>query len=514
VVANALDAPPRWLQRALGWLYAEAGLALAVALGTPWMIPATVRTPWGWSPVPGPALALQYVVIAASVATAFALWWRLAGVGTASDGDSRRRFVGAAFLTPLAVVSVSDVLLPLAGIHAVPRFGSLSVSFLGFLHIVSFFRYGDSLLVPEGFTSRVTLALPDGVAALSLAGQVRAVNDRMADLLGVSRSELGGVPLAGRFSVNLFDPPREVRELECDLQPVAGAPIAVSVSTALQTNHLGTPRSVVVIARDLRELVSLRNRLLTSGRMAAVGELAAGIAHEINNPVTYVRANLSVLREHWRTLAKHVPRHLPSGEGNELDAVLAEGEELIEESLEGVDRASAIVRDVREFSHDGGGEREPSDLNRLLQQTLRVAGPQIPAAARIEHQLENLPLVVCEPQRIKQVFMNLLLNAAQAIRSSGTIQVETSHEGAEVVVTVADDGPGIDPAHLERIFDPFFTTKPVGVGTGLGLAIAFGIVQQHRGRLEVESEPGAGTTFRVWLPVGGEDETAGHALDH
>jgi signal transduction histidine kinase len=310
--------------------------------------------------------------------------------------------------------------------------------------------------------------------------------------------------------VNLFDPPREVRELECDLQPVEGAPIAVSVSTALQADHLGAPRSVVLIARDLRELVSLRNRLITSGRMAAVGELAAGVAHEINNPLTYVRANLSVLMDHWRALAKH----LPSGDEDGLDAVIAEGEELIDESLEGVNRASAIVRDVREFSHDGGGEREPSDLNRLLQQTLRVAGPQIPAAARVEYQLENLPLVACEPQRIKQVFMNLLLNAAQAISSSGAIQVETSCEGSEVVVTVADDGPGIDPAHLERIFDPFFTTKPVGVGTGLGLAITFGIVQQHGGRLEVKSELGTGTAFRVWLPVGDEDETAGHALDH
>jgi two-component system NtrC family sensor kinase len=494
VVRNALDEPPAWLDRALRVLYLEAVLALGVAWGTPWAIEGTVRTTWGWSPVAGPALLFQYFVIAVCVSVSLGLWSRLSL--RSPEGGTRRGLVTAAFLTPLLVTSTTDILLPLAGHHEIPRFGTLSLAFLGVLHIVSFYRYGDSALVPEGLTARIVEHLPDGIAVLGLTGHVRAANARLAELLGMDRDELVGTWLPEWLSTpSLLSPPREIRELECEMRPRSGPPIAVAVSTAVQTDNLGVPRSVSLIVRDLREVVSLRNRLITSGRMAAVGELAAGIAHEINNPITYVRANLSVLREHWRSVSKAL------GEREDWEERIAEGEELIDESLEGVDRACGIIRDVREFSHAGAGERESADLNRLLEQTLRVVGPQIPTGARVETRLGELPLVECEPQRLKQVFANLVLNAAQAIGPAGGIVVETRAAGGEVTVAVVDDGPGIPPERIGRIFDPFYTTKPVGVGTGLGLAIAFGIVRQHAGRLEVDSEPGRGAAFRVRLPV-------------
>ncbi len=172
--------------------------------------------------------------------------------------------------------------------------------------------------------------------------------------------------------------------------------------------------------------------------------------------------------------------------------MISEGEELIDDSLEGVDRAAGIVRDVREFSHAGTEVLEMADLNELLDQTLRVARLQIPKGAQIDKRLGDLPLVPCQPQRIKQALMNLILNAAQAIEGDGNISLITQHIDGEVVIRIEDDGCGIPDEFIDRIFDPFFTTKPVGVGTGLGLAITFGIIEQPRGRDRSRLEAGPG----------------------
>ena len=182
--------------------------------------------------------------------------------------------------------------------------------------------------------------------------------------------------------------------------------------------------------------------------------------------------------------------------------MLAEAEEIVEESLEGMDRAAGIVRDVREFSHAGSGERQLVDLRDLIEQSARVARLQTPRGAAVEVRCEGLPALECEPQRLKQLFLNLLVNAGQAVAEGGHIRVSGGAGAGGVLLRFRDDGNGIPPEHLERIFDPFFTTKPVGVGTGLGLAIAFRIVEEHAGRIEVSSTPGAGTEFRVWLPTG------------
>ena len=368
---------------------------------------------------------------------------------------------------------------------------------IGVVHVWSFVRYGDSILVPEGLTARMLRSLPDGLASLSMSGRVRAANERLAALLGLTTEQLAGRWLGRFLSADVLNPPRELRDVECRLLPVQGAPVDVSVSTLVNRDKRGKPGGIVLIVRDLREVVALRSRLLTSGRMAAVGELAAGIAHELNNPIAYVRSNLSVLREHVDTLRKALTSAPPG-----LEAVLAEAEEIVEESLEGMDRAAGIVRDVREFSHAGSGGRHVADLRDLVEQSARVARLQTPQGAVIEVACEGLPSLECEPQRLKQLFLNLLVNAGQAVADGGHIRVGGEPAEGGVLLRFRDDGNGIAPEHLERIFDPFFTTKPVGVGTGLGLAIAFRIVEEHSGRIEVSSAPGAGTEFRVWLPTG------------
>ena len=505
VVQHAIEQPDRRISRIIGGLYALAGLFLVLAWTTPWMIERAVPTSWGYGVATGPAFPIYYAVTITAAATALFRWIRY----LRSTPEGIRGWNGwlatIGLLSPMVAASLTDAILPIFGVH-VPRLGTSSVAALAALQVMSFLRYGHSLLVPEGFTAKILETIPDGIAALSLTGHVRALNDGMARFLGVPRERLVGSCMADSISENLFDPPREVRELECKVIPRSGPPIPVSISTTIQTDRLGLAEGVVLVARDLRELVALRNRLITSGRLAAVGELAAGIAHEINNPITYVRTNLSVLREHWSVLRKAIGSFDLPGV---LEEVISDGEDLIDESLEGVDRAAGIVRDVREFSHAGAHVFEMVDVNELLDQTLRVARLQIPKGAHIEKRLGDLPLIPCEPQRIKQVLMNLILNAAQAIESDGTIRLITEHVDGEVLVRVEDDGCGIPEEFIDRIFDPFFTTKPVGVGTGLGLAIAFGIIEQHGGEIEVRSKLREGTSFCARLPVdSGREGTA------
>jgi signal transduction histidine kinase len=181
--------------------------------------------------------------------------------------------------------------------------------------------------------------------------------------------------------------------------------------------------------------------------------------------------------------------------------LIAEGAEMIDESLEGVDRAAAIVRDVKGLAHAGRGERTVADLNELLDGVLRMAAPQLSLTAVVEKDYGVLPLVACAPQELQQVFLNLVLNASQAISHRGTIRVRTQAQSRNVMVCIEDDGSGIETDLLDRIFDPFFTTKPVGEGTGLGLGIAHEIVRKHGGEITIDSKPGRGSVFSVRLPV-------------
>jgi signal transduction histidine kinase len=294
-----------------------------------------------------------------------------------------------------------------------------------------------------------------------------------------------------------FDPSVALREQETHLRSLVGDPIPVSVSTSQLYDRRHRQVGVVLVARDLREIASLRNRLVVSDRLAAVGQLAAGIAHEINNPMTYVRANLSAMGSLLDTVHAKLSAELV----HELDAELAEGHELVDESVDGVDRVAAIVRDVKDFSRPSGGEQECVALQPLLESVLRVARPQIPNGCRVERRYVEIPEVGGSSQELKQVFLNLIINAFQAINGEGSVCVRTAHEAGKVIVSIEDEGCGIPADAIEHIFDPFYTTKPVGEGTGLGLSISYQIVRNHGGEITVDSQPGVGSTFRVALPA-------------
>jgi PAS domain S-box-containing protein len=485
-----------WAEHVTRFLYVAAGVLLVASLATGTMHAHVVRTSWGWGYEFGPLFPFYYALTLGGFSLGF--WaavrnWRR----QASPAErSQAAVVVTAVCVPLVVGSLTDGVLPALGFQP-PHLATLSLSFMGGMIAWSYFRFGYSLLAPGRFAPEILESLADGVMLVRPNGVVRIANAGMARLFGLPEAALAGRPLAELLP---FVPIQPARELDVEGELVAPERrIPVSVSTSLLRDKQGLPIGIVLIVHDLRELVSLRHRLVTSGRLAAVGQLAAGIAHEINNPIAYIRSNLGVLREHWAAVAKELSE---DDRGQRLSELLVEGEELIAESLEGVDRAAAIVRDVKGFSHAGGGQRESVDLVPLLERVLRIAEPQLRGHARVEKRFAELPPIPCAPQELQQVFLNLVLNANQAIQPGGLISVETALEPDAVLVFVADDGCGIAPELAERIFDPFFTTKPVGEGTGLGLAISYQIVRNHGGEITVESQPGQGSCFSVRLPRG------------
>jgi two-component system NtrC family sensor kinase len=267
-----------------------------------------------------------------------------------------------------------------------------------------------------------------------------------------------------------------------------------------------------------QKLAGAQTQLLQSEKMASVGLLAAGVAHEINNPIGYVRSNLTSLTgylqnifsvlnayEQFEKALAATPPQLAAVQALkqriELDYVREDIVNLLAESVEGVTRVEKIVSDLKDFSHIGQAEWELADVHDCIDSTLNVVAHEIKYKGALVKEYGDLPPIQCMPFQLKQVFMNLLINAAHSIERSGTITIRTGREGERVWISISDTGQGIDPSHINRIFEPFFTTKPIGVGTGLGLSVSYSIIKKHGGTLDVASVPGNGTTFTIRLPI-------------
>jgi signal transduction histidine kinase len=267
----------------------------------------------------------------------------------------------------------------------------------------------------------------------------------------------------------------------------------------------------------IAKLEDAHNQLLQSEKMASIGQLAAGVAHEINNPIGFVNSNLISLGDYVERLLKVLAAYeaadtespgtdararLAAAKAEaDVDYLKADIPALLAETGDGIARVRRIVQDLKDFSHVDQGDWVLADLHKGLESTLNVANNEVKYKAVVVKEYGTLPVLRCLPSQLNQVFMNLLVNATHAIEDQGIITIRTSLVGEEAWIEITDTGKGIPAAMLTRIFDPFFTTKPVGVGTGLGLSISYGIVQKHGGRIEVDSELGKGTTFRVVLPI-------------
>ncbi|TCV89647.1 sensor histidine kinase [Sulfurirhabdus autotrophica] len=263
------------------------------------------------------------------------------------------------------------------------------------------------------------------------------------------------------------------------------------------------------VKEQVKMIDSAQRQLYQAEKMASIGQLAAGVAHEINNPIGFIKSNLSAAQSYVKKCRSMAD--LVKSEGGEklvnawktadLDFVLNDFDALLQESISGSDRVARIVADLKGFSNVDQAEEESVNLNDNIRSVCNVAANQISSQAEIVLELGELPMLRCFPGQLNQVFLNLLLNAAQAMKTRGEIRIKTNFSNGKIGIQIADTGSGIPAEALPRIFDPFFTTRDVGQGTGLGLTVSRDVIMAHGGFLEVASEIGVGTTVTIYLPV-------------
>ncbi len=272
----------------------------------------------------------------------------------------------------------------------------------------------------------------------------------------------------------------------------------------------------------------IETQLFQSEKMASIGQLAAGVAHEINNPAGFVSSNIKTLSDYTNdinsltreyrklvvalkenmagdaaltSVSEQVKHILALEDEVDIDFILDDIPGLIEDSREGMDRIKNIVQDLKDFVHPGEAKLKYTDIHKNLDSTLNVVWNELKYKAKVIKDYGNLPEVKCYPQQLNQVFANLLVNAAQAIEKQGEIKIMTSANDGHIEVIISDNGVGIPEENLSRLFDPFFTTQEIGKGTGLGLNVAYNIIKKHNGDIKVESELGKGAIFIIRIPV-------------
>lgn len=303
--------------------------------------------------------------------------------------------------------------------------------------------------------------------------------------------------------------------------------IAVNDATPTAINQLRLKKTSLRLNEEkkaqqrlIEKLEETKNQLLQSEKMASIGQLAAGVAHEINNPVGFIKSNFSSLKHYAQELNNALEKYNEImkvigdadinqriediNDEHDIEFVTEDISNLLAESFDGITRIEDIVKSLKHFSRADTNQWEEADINAGIESTLKVVSHELKYIADVEKDYGELPLVQCLPMQVNQVLMNLLVNAGHAIdpeRDDGRIIIKTEKKNAQVLISIEDNGCGIDEEHLVKIFDPFFTTKPVGKGTGLGLSLSYNIIQEHSGDITAQSTPGKGTCFTITLPI-------------
>jgi len=397
-------------------------------------------------------------------------------------------------------------------------------------------RYDNSFtLIDENADDIIELNIVLGIILILVASIIsyiiiRSIFKRF-DILQKGAARIAAGDYGGNFPTEGND---ELTKVMVGFNTMEGA-LKKSVSTQLKTQkmleklnqelELRVKRRTSKLSKTLEELKQMQNQLLQSEKLASLGQLSAGVAHEINNPIGFISSNITSLSQYIDEIFKLLATYEEAEnqlqdskllmniqtikEEVDIDFVKEDIKDLILESEDGVSRVKKIVQDLKNFCHVDDEEWQLLDIHNALDSTLNIIQNEIKYKANVIQEYGDIPLVECIQSQLNQVFMNLLVNAAHAIEEQGCITIRTGHDGNNWAwVQVSDNGKGIEKEHLKKIFDPFFTSKPVGTGTGLGLSLSYGIVQKHNGRIEVDTTVGKGSTFTVWLPVKQSQESS------
>jgi len=342
----------------------------------------------------------------------------------------------------------------------------------------------------KDFSENIVESLKIGVLTADLEDRVESWNPQLEELLGVSRAEAVGHKIEDVLPPGLAEEMAAHAESEhvsgiykFHVSTKKGQHVVVNASIAPLLGKTGARLGRLVLLDDITQRVSLEEQLVQNEKLTSLGLLAAGVAHEVNTP-------LAVISNYIQMLAKQIPPDDPR-------------QKTIDRIVKQTFRASEIVNNLLNFSRTGGAELSEVDLNDVLEETLTLVQHPFKTGqvTVIKNYKNELPPVLGSTTRLQQVFLNLLMNARDAMPGGGMLEVRTTAHNGSVEVELTDNGAGIPPEHLHRIFDPFFTTKPTGRGTGLGLSVSYGIIKEHAGKVDVKSTPGKGTSFRLEFPA-------------
>jgi PAS domain S-box-containing protein len=423
--------------------------------------------------------------------------------------------------------------------HGLQLAESMTFSHVGFLHLVNEDQENLELVTWTHGTHKICSATPDIHYPISRAGiwveclrtrQPFVCND-YPNYPGKHGLPSGHAELTRLMTVPVFDQGRV-----CLILGVGNKTSAYEAADVERVQLIGNDlwriarkarvekalqEKVTELESVNRQLLASQMQLLQSEKLAAVGQLAAGVAHEINNPIAFVNTNLGMLKIYMQSLLTLLAVYERCASANSVEAgvdlaqartqadlafLREDARTLLDESSEGLERVKKIVQDLRNFSRVDNEDWQEADLLVGLESTLNVARNELKYTVDIIKDLTPLPLVRCHLAQINQVFLNLLINAAQAMEGHGQITLRSGVDGSWVWVSVQDNGRGMTAEVQSRIFEPFFTTKPVGKGTGLGLSLSFDILKKHGGRIQASSTSGQGSCFEVWLPVAGPQD--------
>jgi PAS domain S-box-containing protein len=384
------------------------------------------------------------------------------------------------------------------------------------------------------FTQEIINAIPTPVFYMDRVGHYIGCNRAFEQFFGLAQHELINRSIRG---INPMKPHElhEKMDQEClaanqpcryeaRLANVKGEAFDVIITKAPYLADMGKLGGIVGTFTDITErkqseimLQQMQGQVIQQEKMASIGQLAAGVAHEINNPMGFITSNLTSLSKYADRFDEYIaalqqslfscPTHPDTVEIDKLrqklkvDYLISDVRELVNESLDGANRVQRIVQDLKSFSRVDQVECCRTNLNKALETTINIAWNELKYIATLDRNFGDIPEILCYPQQLNQVFLNLLVNAAQAMEKQGNIIVSSWSDDDHVFVSVKDNGKGMPKEVQKRVFEPFFTTKEAGKGTGLGLSISADIIRKHGGEMSVESEPGAGTTFIVKLPL-------------